>query len=152
MRSSHTVLALVVAVMALPLAAFGQDDGVADEIVVASQKSTAALRRDLDQAEDDFYSLYNELNDDNEYDIRCRREAPTGVRKKTKVCRPLFLSKDRGREDKTRSINLESDPIISAKLDKLQENLESLVAANPELQAAMVRYNKAQAQLTARTE
>lgn len=152
MKLSHTICTLTIAVLALPAAAAGQDDEAADEIVVASQKSTAALRRDLDRAEDDFYALYNELNEDDEFDIRCSYEAPTGVRKKTKLCRPAFFSKDRGREDKTRRINPETDPVLSAKLDELQENLESLVAANPELQAAMIRYNTARARLVARTE
>jgi hypothetical protein len=152
MQLSHTILALSIAALVLPAVAVAQDDEATDEIVVAAQKSMATLRRDLDEAEDDFYSLYNELNDDNEYDIRCSYEAPTGVRKKTKVCRPAFFAKDRGREDKTRRINPEMDPYLAAKMDKLQENLEALVAASPDLQAAMIRYNTARAQLSARTE
>ena len=152
MKLTHTIVALFVAVLALPTAAVAQDEDAVDEIVVASQKSMAALRRDVIDAEDDFYALYNKLNDDNEYDVRCYYEAPTGLRKKTHVCRPVFFSKARNREDKNRRIDPKTDRVIADKLVKLQEKLETLVAANPELQEAMARYNTARAQLMARSE
>ena len=152
MKLTHTILALFVAVLALPMAAVGQDEEAIDNIVVASQKSTTALRRDLIRAEDDFYSLYNKLNDDNEYDVRCRYEAPTGVRKKIHVCRPVFFSKARDREDRTRRINPKTDAVIADKMVKLQEKLDTLIATNPELQEAMARYNTARARLVARRE
>jgi len=152
MKLAHTILALFIAVMALPMAAVGQDEEAIEDIVVASQKSTTALRRDLVRAEDDFYSLYNILNDDNEYDVRCFYEAPTGVRKRNHVCRPVFFSKARNREDRTRRINPDTDPVIADKLVELQEKLETLIVANPELQVAMARYNTARARLVALRE
>ena len=152
MKLAHTILALFVAVLALPMAAVGQDEEAMEEIVVASQKSTAALRRDLTRAERDFYSLYNKLNDDNEYDVRCFKEAPTGVRTKQHVCRPVFFSKARNRENLNRGINLETDPIIADKMLKLQEKLDTLIATDPELQVATARYNTVRAQLMVRSE
>jgi len=152
MKLAHTILALFIAVLAMPTAAVGQDEEVMENIVVASQKSTSALRKDLIRAEDDFYDLYNTLNDDNEYDVRCFYEAPTGVRTKSHVCRPVFFSKARNRENKNRRIDPKTDAGIADKMVKLQENLESLIAANPELQEAMVKYNTARAQLVAQLE
>ncbi len=149
MKLTHAIVALFVAALALPHAAVGQDEDAVDEIVVASQKSRSALQRDLIDAEDDFYSLYNKLNDDNEYDVRCYYETPTGLRKKTHVCRPVFFSKARNREDKTRRIDPNTDRVIANKMVTLQEKLETLIAANPELQVAMARYNTARAQLMA---
>ena len=152
MKLTQTIVALFVAALALPVVAVAQDEEAVDEIVVASQKSLANLRRDLIDAEDDFYSLYNKLNNDNEYDVRCRYETPTGLRKKTHVCRPVFFSKARNREDKNRSIDPKTDRVIADKLVTLQEKLETLVAASPELQEAMARYNTARARLMARSE
>jgi hypothetical protein len=152
MKLTQTIVALFVAALALPVVAVAQDEEAVDEIVVASQKSLANLRRDLIDAEDDFYSLYNKLNNDNEYDVRCRYETPTGLRKKMHVCRPVFFSKARNREDKNRSIDPKTDRVIADKLVTLQEKLETLVAANPELQEAMARYNTARARLMARSE
>lgn len=152
MKLTRMIVTLCVAGLGLPMAAVAQDEEPGDEIVVASQKSRAALERDLVDAEDDFYSLYSKLNDDNEYDVRCYYESPTGVRKKIHVCRPVFFSKARNRENKNRPIDPNTDPVIADKLVTLQEKLETLVAANPELQAAMVRYNKARAQVMALDE
>jgi hypothetical protein len=152
MKLTHTILALFVAVLALPMAAVGQDEEAIDNIVVASQKSMSALRRDLNRAEDDFYSLYNRLNDDNDYDVRCRYEAQTGMRKKNHVCRPVFFSKARDREDKTRRINPKTDAGIADKMVKLQEKLDTLIATNPELQEAAAKYNTARARIMARRE
>jgi len=152
MKLAHTILALFVAVLALPMAAVGQDKEAIDDIVVASQKSKSALRRDLIRAEGDFYSLYNKLNDDNEYDVRCFYESPTGQRKKNHVCRPVFFSKARNRENLARAINPDTDPGIANKLVTLQEKLDTLIATNPELQVAAARYNTAQARFMALSE
>ena len=152
MKLAHTNFALFIAVLALPITAVGQDGEVVDEIVVASQPSMAVLRRDLTEAEADFYALYSKINDDNEYDVRCYREAPTGVRKKTQVCRPVFFAKARNREDKNRRIDPKTDKVIADKMVTLQEKLEILVTENPELQEAMARYNTARARLVAQSE
>lgn len=149
MKLAHTILALSIAVLALPAVAVAQDEEAMDNIVVSGQKSAGAVRRDLIQAEDDFYALYNKLNDDNDYDVRCYYESPTGVRKKEHVCRPVFFSKARNREDRTRRVNPQNDPVIAEKLVKLEENLKALVAANPELQVAMANYNNARARYVA---
>ena len=85
------------------MAAAGQDEdastGVAsnDEIivdtVVVGQKSKSEMRRDVFQAEEDFYSVYNKLNDDKEYDVRCFYEKRTGTNIKNHVCRARFVTK-----------------------------------------------------------
>ncbi|MDH3848762.1 MAG: hypothetical protein GWP64_05700 [Gammaproteobacteria bacterium] len=152
MKLAHTTLALFIAVLALPMAAVAQEEEAIDDIIVTGQKSTTALRRDLFRAEDDFYSLYNKLNDDNDYDVRCFYEMPTGLRVKQHVCRPVFFSKARNREDLNRRISPDTDPVIADKMVKLQEKLETLVAANPELQVAMANYNTARAHLMAASD
>ncbi len=148
MKSAHTKLALFVAVLALPLTAAGEED-VIDDIVVTGEKSMAELRRELAKAEKEFYSLYNDLNDDNDYDVRCRMESPTGVRKRYQVCRPVFFSEARNREDKNRPVDPATDPTLQAKLETLQEKMETLVASNPDLMVAMNKYNTARARVAA---
>jgi len=162
MKLTHTLLALLVAVLALPMAAVGQDEEVSTEvasddeaienIVVASQKSLKGLRQDLWRSEDDFYSLYNKLNDDNLYDVRCVYKAPTGSRIKNQVCRPVFLSKAISRGDITSVTNLDTNPVIADKMAKFRQKLGTLIAANPELQATAVTYNTARARFMAQSE
>ncbi len=64
MKQTRTILALFVAVLALPMAAVGQDDDAStwvasndqtiDDIVVVGQKSLSQLRKDVFEAEEDF--------------------------------------------------------------------------------------------------
>ena len=136
MKLTHTNLTVLVTVLALPMVAVGQ---------------MADLRRDVFQSEEDFYEIYNELNDNKEYNVRCRYETPTGTRIKNHVCRARYVTKAfsahaaRNRSDISRVANQDSNPAMAAKTAKFQENLETLLAANPDLQAALIRYNTARA-------
>ncbi len=168
MKQTRTILALFVAVLALPMAALGQDedtstrvasnDQVIDDIVVVGKKSVASLRRNVYKAEEDFYSIYNKLNDDKDYNVRCFYERPTGTRIKTHVCRARFVSKafsshaSRNRNDITRVANQDANPVLAEKTVKYQEKMQTLIAASPELQAAFVRYNAARVQFFAERE
>ncbi len=158
MKPTYTVLTLFVAALALPLAAFAQDEEAIDDIVVVGQKSTAALRREVFEAEEDFYSLYNELNDDRDYDVNCFYERATGTNIKNHVCRARFVTKAysshaaRNRNDVTRVANQSANPVIAEKTVVYQEKLETLIAANPDLQAALIRYNETRAIFLAERE
>ena len=162
MKLTHTLLALLVAVLALPMAAVGQDEEVSTEvasddeaienIVVASQISPRELRQDLWKSEDEFYSLYNKLNDDNLYDVRCVYKAPTGSRIKNQVCRPVFLSRALSRGDITHVTNMDANAVLADKMAKFREKVNTLIAANPELQAAAATYNTARGRFMAQSE
>jgi hypothetical protein len=162
MKLTHTILALFVAVLALPMVAVGQDEDLSAEVarsdevskntVVASRKSSAELRRDLWRSEDDFYSLYNKLNDDNLYDVRCTYEAPVGSRMKNQVCRPVFLSRAVSRGEVTRVTNLDTDPVMAEKMATFRQKVDTLISADPELQAAAVTFSTARAEYMAQSE
>jgi hypothetical protein len=168
MKPTRTILALFVAVLALPMTAVGQDEEASirvasnnetiDDIVVVGQKSMATLRREVFEAEEDFYSLFNDLNDDRDYDVKCFYEKATGTNIKNHVCRARFVSKAfsahaaRNRNDITRVANQDANPAMAEKTAKFQEKMETLIAANPDLQAALVRYNTARAVFLAERE
>lgn len=48
------------------------------------------LRQAIIEAEDRFYERYNELNTDDDFDVKCRVEARIGTRLTTRMCRPLY--------------------------------------------------------------
>ena len=116
------------------------------------------MRRDIYEAEEDFYSVYNRLNDNKDYAVRCFYEKPTGTRIKLHVCRARFVSKAfsahaaRNRNDLSRVANQDANPALAEKTAKYQENMETLIAANPDLYAALVRYDSARAQFMAERE
>ncbi len=168
MKPTIKILALFIAVLALPMTALGQDGEASswvasnnetiDDIVVVGKKSVADLRRDVFKAEENFYSIYNKLNDDKDYDVRCFYEKPTGTRIKTHVCRARFVTQafsshaSRNRNDISRVANQDANPVLAEKTAKYQEIMQTLIAANPELQAAFSRYNTARVQFFAERE
>ncbi len=64
-----------------------------DEIIVYGEKSLLALRRMAYRAEENFYDLFNSLNSDDENDVHCHKEAPTGSHIRRRICRANFEKK-----------------------------------------------------------
>ena len=151
MKPINRLLALCAVGIALPLVASGQEVRPMDNITVTGEKSRSEMRKDVFEAEESFYSLYNQLNDEDEYEVRCFYETPTGTRIKNHVCRAKFVSDAysrraaRGRGDNTRIANQSADSEFQAKSQHFQQKLETLIAENPDLAEALVRYNTARA-------
>jgi hypothetical protein len=149
MKSNHKLFVLVLTALALPLAAAAQDDEATEEIVVVGDKSVGQLRREVYEAEENFYDLYNALNDDPDFDVKCYYETPTGTHVKNHVCRAKFVvdsyAKHAGRNnnDLTRVANQDANPAIAEKTAQFEEKLGALVNTNAELQAAFLEYNNA---------
>jgi hypothetical protein len=152
------LLAIMIAVLAAPMAALAQDTATADESVVVSKKSLAQLRRDTYEAEEDFYAIYNKLNDEKEFDVRCRYEKATGTNIKNHVCRAQFVTKAferharRNRNNLSSVANQTADPVLEEKMQTYQKKMETLMAGSPELQEAFARYNSARVEFFAKRE
>ena len=168
MKPDSTILALAIAVLSLPIAAMAQSenssagttagDEAVEDIVVVGEKSLSKLRREVYQAEEDFYSIYNKLNDNRDYDVRCYYEKPTGSNIKNHVCRARFVTNAyerharRNRNNMSRVANQSTDAKLEEQTARYQENLETLIAQNPELEQALIRYNTLRAQFVATRE
>ena len=161
--ASFIAFLCLLSVAAFPIAAVGQDEGASndetsEDNVVVDQRSQSDLRKDAYKAEEDFYSVYNKLNDEKEYDVRCFYEKPTGTNIKNHVCRARFVTNAydkharRNRNNLSRVANQDAIPVPEEKTARYQEIMETLIAADPELQAALVRYNTAQARFMAKRE
>jgi hypothetical protein len=68
----------------------------ADEVVVRG-RTLAALRIEIERAEDAVYERFNVLNADDELDIRCTAEPPLGTRIPVRECLPRFAVRAEGR-------------------------------------------------------
>lgn len=168
MKLNRTILALFIAVWALPMATTGQaaetstaatsNNETIEDIVVVDQKSRSDFRRDVYQAEEDFYALFNRLNDERDYNVRCFYESATGTNIKNHVCRARFVTKAysshaaRNGNDLSRVANQHASPAFVEKTAKYQEKMETLIAANPELQEALIHYNTLRSQFVAQRQ
>jgi hypothetical protein len=148
MKPNHRILAAIVVAMVFPLAASAQEDNVDEEVVVVGNKSISTLRKEVYEAEADFYALYNTLNDDPEFDVKCNYETATGTHVKNHVCRANFVAASyakhaaRNGNDLSR-VAAQTDPALAEKTAVFEERLTNLVNTNAELQAAFLSYNEA---------
>ena len=150
--------ALIVSIAVLPFAPAYADDAKNGDDTVVAKKSLTELRADLYKSEEAFYELFNELNDDEDYDVDCFYERSTGTRIKNHVCRAKFVSDAftahaaRNRGSVSRVANQSANPEFAKKSAIFEEKLGAAVASSPELQAALEKYNTARAQFATKRD
>lgn len=151
MNTNLRILAVIAATAVMSLATFSQ-------VAEAGEKSISKLRKEVYAAEEAFYELYNELNDDPDYDVRCYYETATGTHTKSHVCRAVFVADSyarhatRNRNDLSRVADQGTDPKLVEQTAIFEEKIATLVNANPDLQAAFQRYNEARVEFFAARE
>lgn len=144
------VLHCMISIALLPIIALGQGE--------VSEKSLNDLRKEVYQAEEDFYSVYNKLNEDKDYAVRCSYETVTGTRQKNHICRARFVTQAyerharRNRNDMSRVANQDADPVLAEKTAIYEAKMEALIASNPDLQVAFDRYNQARVEFMAKRD
>lgn len=62
-----------------------------EEIEVIGQRSMLQLRSELRAIENKAFALFNDLNSDDDFDVHCSRETPTGTRISHWECVPRYL-------------------------------------------------------------
>lgn len=159
---------LCVLAVCLPLAAVAQDGekgdgepspGVAgenvggaqpqpesiDEVTVMGARSLANLRFEIERAEDNIYAIFNSLNDDDRYDVICKKETRIGSHIPHRVCLArLFrdaMSED-AEDDVLVGIHSRKMPGAEKHMKKLKEKMLALAAKHPELLAALNERHK----------
>ncbi len=120
-----------------------------DEIVVYGDKSLHLLRNVVLQTQENFFAVFSSFNDEDEYDIRCFYETPTGTRIRTHVCRAYFVTNATSADAKqwmtagARYPVADAKSVILLKKRRLREKMEALVSEHPELLQALGEYTEA---------
>lgn len=119
-----------------------------DEVVVLGARSLTLLRQEVVVAEDRFFDLYNQLNDDDKYDIVCETKKPLGTRISVRECKAQFV-RDAEYEAIQDALqfsssvaNVTARPIRTSSKDYeiLDEKLKSFAVSSPELREALMDY------------
>ena len=120
-----------------------------EEIIVYGDKSLHTLRQEVFRAEENFFAVFNTLNEDDEYDIRCFYEVPSFTHIRRHVCRAYFVSDatsaaaETWRTEGPRRPIVPAAAVIQTKKKRLREIMETLVAERPELLQALSEYTDA---------
>ena len=121
------------------------DEEPIDEITVYGAKSLTKLKYEYEVAEENFYDLFSELNDDPQYDVICRTEKREGSHINQRVCRPRYelevLSQDaqgalgiRGRQ------RAPVEAVVMEKDKVLRDKIAELASEDPRLLKALIDY------------
>jgi len=138
----HLLLALLI----FPHAAAEEEPDISneqstiDEITVIGARELRTLRIEIARAEDEIFTIFNELNEDDDYDMICKTERPVGTHIARRVCRAR-LFREKMAEDAKRA--MEGDVMTGAMIDTekhnkiLQEKLRSMALESPEFAEAL---------------
>lgn len=113
-----------------------QDEG---EVIVIAELNRAEVRQFIEEAEDQFYAIFNANLDDDSFKISCRKETPVGTNIPVRVCEPEFMIAARAENARNLNINfqaIQSDQQLRASLEsefqQLQAKMEEMTRAVPE--------------------
>ncbi len=134
----YLMLTAVLAVLLTPaIPAIAQDgDG---EVIVIAELGRAEVRQYIEEAEEQFYAIFNANIDDDDYKITCGRITPAGSNIPVRSCDPEFMN--RARADNMNQFQFNrgtelTDSAIRAGLEpefaRLQEMMEQMARENPE--------------------
>ena len=144
--------------MYLPQAAVAQEDNPEaaaeseeiDEIVVLGGRTLTKLRYEATVAEDRFFELYNDLNEDDRYDIICKHRRPVGTRIQVRECKPKFVRDAETKAthdslqmaDSLADITAQAIRVSREDYEILDEKLKSFTVSSPEMQEALLDYDR----------
>jgi hypothetical protein len=65
-------------------------DEAVEEITVYGEKTVPVIKAQIMRADRKLYGLWNEMNDEREFDVYCRLEGVYASRRKERICLPAF--------------------------------------------------------------
>ena len=121
------------------------DEEAIDEIIVESPPRPAQIRSELRRLEFDIYSLFNDLNEDDGYDIICREVRPIGSQILQRQCKARMLFEAEA-EAAVDDGNVTAVRRIESRATEHEERLTELmaeaVAESPELLEMLVERRR----------
>lgn len=69
------------------------DDRPIEQIIVIGERNFTSLRIQIREMKDQLFATFNEINQDNDYDVDCKNISHTRSRITQHVCRPVFFDK-----------------------------------------------------------
>jgi hypothetical protein len=114
-----------------------------DEITVIGRQSLRSLWQEVERAQDDIYTLFNALNEEDRYDITCKREQLLGTLIRQRLCMPNHVRQGYSRSASLSVLDgIAYDPRPAMANDNriLAEKMAALIDANPQLRQAVENY------------
>jgi hypothetical protein len=162
--SSAAILILLISLAADPRTACADEPETPnemEEVTVYGEKSLLSLKRALIKSEDNAFAMFNSLNKEYQYDIRCYKKAPLGSHIKRRICFANYVhelneeaaSVWRGNKRGLKSGGpIENVTKMRMKKKNLREIMDALKLEHPELAEALNTYSEAKHRYVTATE
>jgi hypothetical protein len=115
-----------------------EEESLPEEITVEASRDRINFKLQVDQAENQFYALFNELIDDEDFRIECKYETVIGSLIKQRICQTKYM-RDELSTAATLSLsgaNYMISSILTEKNRELREKTMDLLENNPEFRSA----------------
>ncbi len=159
-QDAGKIIRIVAVLSSLTLPSFASAMEAPEERIVTGQQSLTQLQRQIDQAQDRMFGMFNELNDDDRYDIHCRKERRTGTILSQRVCKPGFLRNSTSLNANAYLATLQGGAAVSSPDPQaesgyhypiLREKMNALAGQNPEFAEAVAKHYELSEELKRRT-
>ena len=120
-----------------------------EEITVYGESNINILRRQYDRAQAQMFDVFNSLNSNDEFDVKCDYEQHLGSRRWHHVCTPKFNTRPPAHDGGTYFVTYDGedkpgiqDPRVRRMNRQLWEEMARLVNEDPELRASFMELAK----------
>jgi hypothetical protein len=102
--------------------------GDEEEQIVIDDLTVPQLRAEIEKIQDEYYSVFNRLNENDDFDIVCQKYTPTGTNIPQVGCEPVFVTKRRS--ESANNYRTGGDDLLTndALIKELQPEFEKLTA------------------------
>lgn len=125
-------------------------DEPVEEITVYGEKTVPAIKAQIFRADQTLYGIWNELNDDREFDVHCRLEGVYASRRKERVCLPAFeqgILEESWDDLSTWTGAGRPEAEIRRKREIMRQRMIEAAQQNPDLAAAIIERANLQREL-----
>lgn len=133
MSMKGRVLEGFVTILLTMLLASVQVHAAEEEQIVIEELTVPQLRAEIEKIQDEYYAVFNRLNEDDDFDIVCQKFTPTGTNIPQVGCEPAFFTKRRS--ESANNYRTGGDDLLTndALIKELQPEFEKLTAMLNEL-------------------
>ena len=121
-----------------------ESESLPEEILVEGDRSRINLQLQVDEAEDQFFAIFNELIDDEDFRIECKMQRVIGSLIHKRICQTKYM-----KDELTNSaqlyqvgVNYLADEVLKKKNRELRQKTIELLEGNAELRNAARNLNR----------
>ena len=132
-----------------------------EEIVVTAERPIGSLRVELETLQASFFTDYNALNPNDEFDVTCKKTDFTHTRIQRTLCLPQFFYDAMAEQARMAFINQNFSDIqsmqrlalsMNKEFEDLSANILAVANENPELAASLLEVGKVEAAIRRKQE